>query len=82
MQRSANNENFLKLFASSSDSFWYEKHFIKFVDCWGSFGRNGWLRADKKASGAGEGGTRWFTFRASRLGLAVCRRAVHAADHV
>jgi len=60
----------------------YEKGVIKLRNRRGRSGWNGWLRADKKAGGAGEGGTRRFTFRSSRLGLAVCRRAVHAADHV
>ena len=60
----------------------YEKGVIKLRNRRGRSGWNGWLRADKEASGAGEGGARRFTFRPSRFGHAVSRRAVHAADHV
>ncbi len=60
----------------------YEKAVIELGNGRSRSGWNGWLRADKKAGGAGEGGTRRFTFRSSRLGLAVSRRAVHAANYV
>src|SRR6266513_1043421 len=60
----------------------YEKGVIKLGNRRGRSGWNGWLRADKEAGGAGEGGAGRCAFRSSRLGIAVCRRAVHAADHV
>ena len=60
----------------------YEKAVIKLGYRRGRSGRNGWLRADKEAGGASEGGAGRCAFRSSRLGLAVSRRAVHAADHV
>src|SRR6266702_7142881 len=68
--------------AKSSGFCRYEKAVIELGDRRGRSGWNGWLRADKKAGGAGEGGTRRLTFRPSRLGLALSRRAVHAANYV
>ena len=60
----------------------YEKALINLGYRRGRSGRNGWLRPDKEAGGSGEGGAGRCAFRSSRLGHAVSRRAVHAADHV
>src|SRR5262245_11640576 len=51
----------------------YEQAFIELGHRRNRFGWNGWLRADKKAGGAGEGGVDRFAVRSSRLGHAVSR---------
>ena len=53
--------------------FWYEKFFISIVHRSRGSGRNGWLRADKAAAGAGEGGADRFALRPSWLGHDVSR---------
>src|SRR6266404_5313821 len=60
----------------------YEKVFITLVYRRGRSGGNGGLRPGKETGGAGQGGGGRFAFRSSRAGYAVCRRAVHAANHV
>src|SRR5947208_12562348 len=70
------------LSARSSGFCRYEKAVIELGNRRGRSGWNGWLRADKEAGDAGEGGTRRCAFRSSRLGLALSRRAVHAANYV
>src|SRR5437763_3926628 len=60
----------------------YEKAVIELGNRRGRSGWNGWLRADKEAGDAGEGGASRCAFRSSRLGLALSRRAVHAANYV
>jgi len=72
----------LNWFASSSDFLRYEKVLITFVYRWGRSGRNGRMRPGKETGGAGQGGVGRFAFRSSRAGYAVCRRAVHIANHV
>src|SRR4051794_18999557 len=60
----------------------YEKAFTNLDHSRGDSGRTGWLRPDKEAGGAAEGGAGRCAFRQTRLSHAVPRRAVHAADHV
>src|SRR5215469_5408091 len=51
----------------------YEKVLIKLVHRSRRSGWNGWLRADKAAVGAGEGGADRFAVRSNRLGRDVPR---------
>src|SRR5438093_3563184 len=81
MRRSVNN-GFSEVVREQLSFLRYEKVLIIFVYRRGRSGRNSRLRPGKETGGAGQGGAGRFAFQSSRAGYAVCRRAVHAANHV